>query len=97
MRDWVLKKDMNFDGVFTISDIWLFIKSLYFYPGDYFIQYLLNTDFGLFFEFTSNNYGGFTSGLVSLLAWIFIISFPFGMVEPVREKLNEFSQDSKND
>jgi hypothetical protein len=96
MRDWILKKDMNFDGAFTITDIWLFLKSLFFYPGDYLIMHFINTGIGKFFEFSANDYGGFVSGLASFFAWLFIIFLPFGLLEMAREQLNEFCSAFKN-
>lgn len=85
MRDWILKKDMNFDGAFTITDVWLFIKSLYFYPGDYIVKGLIDTKIGNFFEFSIQDYGGVMSGLVSFLAWVFLCCLPFGLIESARE------------
>jgi len=86
MRDWILRQDMNFDGVFTISDVWLFLKSLYFYPGDYLIKIIINTDIGNFFEFSGNDYGGTFSGIISFIAWLFIICILFGIKETIREQ-----------
>ena len=34
MRQWDFNADMNSDGAVTISDLWLWGKWLYFYPGD---------------------------------------------------------------
>lgn len=93
MRDWVLKKDMNLDGSFTITDIWLLFKSLYFYPGDYLLNSIINTNFGKFFEISINDYGGFASGLISFFSWLFLVFLPLGLLESFRE--SEFYSEFK--
>ena len=38
MRQWSFVADMNFDRVITVSDCWLWLKWLFYYPGDLAIQ-----------------------------------------------------------
>ena len=61
--------DMNFDGSITISDVWLWFKWLYFYPGDRLVYLLLKKapSIASFFEMTTSSYGGVFSGVVSLV------------------------------
>lgn len=77
-REWVFIEDMNYSGSITISDVWLWFKWLYFYPGDGVVYSLLNVvpELGHFFEITYSSYGGVLSGITSLLFWViaFIIS-----------------------
>lgn len=69
MRDWMIKKDMNSDGIFTISDVGEILYFLFFYPGDLVIYLMIGTRVGIFFEFSSTDYGGFFSGIFSLFVW----------------------------
>lgn len=73
-RQWGFIADMNFSGAVTISDVWLWIKWLYFYPGDLMVSFFVNKapSLGQFFEITYQNYGGIFSGIFSFFAWIFI-------------------------
>jgi hypothetical protein len=60
----------------TISDVWLWFKWFFFYPGDVFIQSLINDypRIAQFFELTYDDYGGVISGMVSMVAfYIFAI------------------------
>ena len=77
LRDWGLRWDMNYDGVFTISDVWAILHSLFFYPGDLIVYIILNTKVGIFLEFSTSNYGGFFSGIISFLAWWICIIIAF--------------------
>jgi hypothetical protein len=72
-----LKMDMNFDGKFTITDCWLFLKALFFYPGDYLVSKIIDTSFGVFFEFDKQNLGGFFSGTFSFIFWFIVLSLVY--------------------
>ena len=70
--------DLNGDGAFTISDVWEWVKWIYFAPGDYLIIQLLNaevehTAVGRFFELSSVSIGGIASGAFS--AVVLLIAF----------------------
>jgi len=66
-----MSKDMNYDGVYTISDLFLSIKQFMFSPGDFVIQHwILDTEFGVFFEYSADDYGGFTSFIISLYVFV---------------------------
>jgi len=60
---------MNLDGSITISDVWLWIKWLYFYPGDGLVYFLFHKapSIASFFEMTPSSYGGVFSGMVSFI------------------------------
>jgi hypothetical protein len=74
-RLWTLAEDMNFDGTVTYRDVLLWVKWLFFYPGDGFLYFIINKtpDVAGFFEITELSYSGFLSGLISLLFWLFLI------------------------
>jgi hypothetical protein len=84
-RIWDFVADMNGDGRVTISDVWLWFKWLYFYPGDGLIYLMGNTKLGNFLELSANSYGGFWSGVVSFLLWwigfLLVVSVPAQMEE----------------
>lgn len=70
-RLWGFIADMNLSGSVTISDVWLWVKWLFFYPGDYLISTLITRahEFSNFFEITYDNYGGIFSGIISFWFW----------------------------
>ena len=79
-RQWSFITDMNYSGSVTISDVWLWFKWLYYYPGDGFIYFLINQipDVGHFLEITNSNYGGALSGTVSFIAWFLVLATIIG-------------------
>ena len=74
-RQWTFVADMNYSGSITISDVGIWWKWLYFYPGDGFIYFLVNSapDVGHFLEVSYSDYGGILSGVVSFIVWITVI------------------------
>lgn len=82
-REWVFIADMNYSGSITISDVWLWIKWLYFYPGDGFVYFILNVvpDLGHFFEITYSSYGGVLSGVFSFFSWLAALVIIVEMLE----------------
>ena len=62
---------MNYDGVYTITDLFLSIKQFLFSPGDWVIRHwILDTEFGTFFEYSSADYGGIASFVISLFVFV---------------------------
>jgi len=78
-RAWNFTKDMNLDGLVTISDLWLWFKWMFFYPGDFLILQITRylPDLSLFFEFSCEIYGGWFSGIASLVIYPFILFLTF--------------------
>lgn len=62
---------MNHSGSITISDVWLWFKWLFFYPGDGVVYLLVNQlpEVAKFLEIGQDNYGGILSGIISFLVW----------------------------
>ncbi|MBW6393263.1 hypothetical protein [Billgrantia antri] len=81
VRQWVFVADMNYSDSVTISDVWLWVKWLYFYPGDAIIYYIVNFFTGIanFFEISNGDYGGVLSGVISFFAWVIVLE-SFGRV-----------------
>ena len=75
-RQWAFVADMNGDGAITISDVWLWVKWLFFYPGDLLLAGLMAgfPDVARFFEISTSSYEGFFSGVVGAIFWL-IASF----------------------
>ena len=69
---WSFVADMNYSGSVTISDIWLWFKWIYFYPGDGVVYFIVNkaTDISHFLEMTYSDYGGIFSGFISFFVWL---------------------------
>ena len=108
LRQWAFVTDMNYSGSVTISDIWLWFKWLYFYPGDGFIYFLVNKfpALGRFLEITYSNYGGVLSGITSFFVWIIVALIIVGIIEKaeteqkksdlIAAQLTEFKRAQKN-
>jgi len=75
-RVWKFVADMNYDGSVTISDVWLWVKWLYFYPGDLIILLLTKVSPGLVnvFEHSSHPFSGIFSFGLSLIAWVVLFT-----------------------
>lgn len=69
---WVkFARDMNGDGLFTISDVWAWGKYSFYYPGDQAAVFILSfKGFSQFFELTPALCRGWLSLFISLLFWI---------------------------
>jgi len=85
--------DINGDGIFTISDIWELLHLLYFYPGDWILSKIIETKFGTFFEFFTNDYGGLFSGIISFICWLILFA---GINETFKDIFN-YSKKTKDD
>jgi len=68
---WFIAKDMNCDGVFTISDMGLWLEWAFFLPGDGMLWTLMQLPkIATFLELTPIAYGGWISGIASAVVWI---------------------------
>ena len=85
-RLWAFAADMNGDGAVTVSDLWLWAKWLYFYPGDLFFYGLMSGPKALasFFELSPANYGGIVSGALSLFVWLIVWAFSAVALDDLR-------------
>ena len=63
---------MNGDTLFTIYDIWLLLKQLFFLPGDSLLWLILVKvpSLGTFLELSTANSQGFLSGAISAIFWV---------------------------
>ena len=82
-RLWTFQADMNGDGAVTVSDIWLWLKWLWFYPGDWILLQFGPTKIGKFFELSPQDYGGRLSGFITFALVAF---FVYMLVEVVSRR-----------
>ena len=69
-RLWFFEADMDQNGVITISDLWLWVQWLFFYPGDLLILGIMKFgDIHTFFELSSSTFGNWFSGIISFIFW----------------------------
>lgn len=75
LRLWSFVADMNRDGAITISDVWMWFKWLYFYPGDGVFYTLMSgaPKVAEFFELSAANFGGVASGVISFFMWLIVM------------------------
>ncbi len=72
---WFIAKDMNCDGVFTISDVLLWGEWVFFLPGDGLLWALMEwQSVATFLELTPAAYSGWSSGIVSAIIWLIAIA-----------------------
>lgn len=71
-RQWEFVADMSQNGLVTVSDLWLWIKWLYFWPGDglIYLAILKTPAIAEFFELSAAKYGGPLSLFLSFPMWI---------------------------
>lgn len=78
MRQWEFIADMDYNGAVTVSDVWLWVKWLYFLPGDFIIRIFLEenklSNLSTFLEISVASYGGFWSGVVSFIIWFMLLN-----------------------
>lgn len=87
-----LTRDMNADGQFTLSDVWLWIVHVYFLPGDAVLWAALTYAPGLatFLELGPGSYHGLFTAMVSGGVWLValvIIGVVYGLVRNLDQAL----------
>lgn len=85
-RDWDFVADMNRDGFITISDVWLWCKWLFSYPGDAVLTVLIGSPFGDFFELSIAHFGGGFSFAVSMVLWVVVGATVASVVEELLQR-----------
>ena len=87
--------DMNYDGLFTVSDVWSWLTLgadwavwLFFLPGNTLIWALLKYQprLATFLEINTEVYNGWITGIVSAIVWLMI----FGAWVAFAETLNDW-------
>lgn len=87
-----IKLDMNHDGATTLHDMTLLLRALFFYPGDLILKFVVGTELGNFWQLSSEDYGGYTSGTLSFFCFFML----FAILSQIRDDLKRgFSEISK--
>lgn len=73
---WIFEADMNADRVISISDVWLWMKWIYFAPGDFALLLLMSKAprLAMFLEIDVFSIFGWLSGMLSAAFFIIVIS-----------------------
>jgi hypothetical protein len=85
---WHFAIDMNGDGVFTIDDVWLMVKYVYFAPGDWLVfGHMADPDLPTLFELDSSWLYGWASGVISGLVWFIVLWIIAAHIRSHRQKI----------
>jgi hypothetical protein len=78
-RQWEFVADMTGNGYVTVSDLWLWIEWLYFWPGDGLIWLVIRylPPLAAFLELNPGRYGGPLSFFLSFGLWIVVLVLLF--------------------
>lgn len=87
-----LTRDMNADGQFTLSDVWLWVVHLFFLPGDFVLWVMLTYTPGLaiFLELGPGNYHSLFTAMASGAIWLValvVIGVVYGFVRSLDQAL----------
>lgn len=79
---WFIAKDMNCDGVFTISDTQQWAWWLFLYPGDYILWMVMQIpELATFWELSPDAFGGWISGFLSGVSWFIALGILRGILK----------------
>lgn len=72
---WNFRTDANGDGAITISDAWLWVKWVFFAPGDLALLLLMKEvpSLGNFLELSVSSLGGVGSFILSAFVWLTLV------------------------
>ncbi len=72
---WFITKDMNCDGLFTISDVGLWAEWAFYSPGDGLLWAgMQSQQLATFLELTPAVYSGWVSGIISAIIWLILLA-----------------------
>lgn len=77
---WEFQWDLNYDGVISISDVWLWVKWILVWPGDRIIYWLSKGPALTFFELSPQSYGNWFSIMASVFIWLIVLLFFFAVL-----------------
>jgi hypothetical protein len=84
---WHFAIDMNGDGVFTLDDVWLMVKYIYFAPGDLLIfGHMVDPDLPTLFELDASWLYGWASGVISGIVRFIALGIFGAIVSAIVEK-----------
>ena len=69
---WYIAIDLNCDGAFTISDVWLWLKWWFFMPGDGLLWALMQwPEASTFLELSPEDYSSWPSAAIWLILFVY--------------------------
>lgn len=78
--------DANFDGVFTITDVFIWVKFVACWPGNFLTRLISFTGVGRFFEMSPNDDYTWFAWILSAVAWLMLFGFIASLVDPTRKE-----------
>jgi hypothetical protein len=75
---------MTADLNVTITNVWLWLKWLFYVPGDFIVAMFLNTGPGALWDLSPASFGGWKSAVASVWAWALLASFLYLLIYMVR-------------
>jgi hypothetical protein len=76
----------NGDGVFTIDDVWLMVRYVYFAPGDLLVfGQMADPDLPTLFDLDASWLYGWASGTISGLVWFIVLGIISAIVLAIVE------------
>jgi hypothetical protein len=74
---WQTAWDMNHDGSVNLTDVWLFLRWVFFAPGDFVLLALMlyTTGFAALVGIGTQMLFGAVSGAISAVVWILVFGF----------------------
>ena len=86
---WYFALDMNGDGIFTIDDVWLMVKYVYFAPGDLVIfAHMADPDLPTLVEVDGSWLYGWTSSVISGIVWFVVLGIIGAIVSAIVSSCN---------
>ena len=88
---------MNNDGNVTLDDVQAWLIQLYFLPGDAFLYSMIHftPSIASFFRMNASSYHGFSSGIISLFIWAFImlivIGADLGILSSIKKRFMKYN------
>ncbi|MFY3535558.1 hypothetical protein [Achromobacter denitrificans] len=87
MQGIIVKKvwgDANLDGAFTITDVFIWLKFVACWPGNFLVHLLAPTALGRFFEISPTGEYTWLAWLISIIAWLAVLVFIVSLIDPSR-------------
>ena len=78
-KRWDFVADMDYSDAVTITDVWLWFKWIFFYPGDFIIAFTVQETpkVARFLELSYADFGGVLSGVISFIIWVIVFKALF--------------------
>ena len=94
---WRFAAEMHGSDVFTITNVWLMMKYVYFAPGDLLILSLMvaNPKLAAFLELDASKLYGWASGVISGIAWLTALSAVRAVASAIVEKRGRYAMREK--